>query len=54
MEDKQLRESIAALMKDKSQRDALAQLFTEFLQPSHIITDFIGLLLNTKNMKPGK
>lgn len=53
MEDKQLRESIAALMKDKSQRDALAQLFTEFLQPSHIITDFVGLLLNTKNMKPG-
>lgn len=53
MEDKQLKESIAALLKDKSKRDALAALLVEFIQPNHITTDFVGMLLNTRSLNPG-
>lgn len=53
MEEKQLKEAYAALAKDKSKRDALAALITEFIQPNHITTDFVGMLLNTRNLQPG-
>ena len=53
MDEIKLKESVAALMKDKTQRDALAQLFTEFIQPNHIVPDFVSLLLKSRNMKPG-
>lgn len=33
MEDKELKEAIAGVMKDKTQRDALAQLLVEYIQP---------------------
>ena len=53
MEEKQLKEAIAALCKDKAKREALAQLIVEYINPQHITTDFISLLLDTRNMKPG-
>lgn len=53
MDEKILNESIASMIKDRSKRDALAQLITEYVQPQHITTDFIGMLLNTRNLNPG-
>lgn len=53
MEDKQLKEAIAGLMKDESKRGALAEMITEYVEPDHILTDYIGMLLNTRALKPG-
>lgn len=52
MEDKKLQEAIASLAKE-GKREALAQLLVEYIQPGHITTDFISMLLNTRAMKPG-
>jgi hypothetical protein len=40
-------------MKDRDKRDAFAELITEYVQPKHITTDFVGMLLNTRNLRPG-
>ena len=51
--DEKLKESVASLMKE-GDRSALAELMVEYVQPQHITTDFIGMLLNTRSLKPGK
>jgi len=51
--DEKIKESIASLMKDKGQRDALAQLFVEYVQPHHLTVDFVSMLLNSRSLKPG-
>jgi hypothetical protein len=53
MENLKLKEAVASLMKDTTKRDALAQLIVEYVDPGHISTDFIGLLLNTRNLNVG-
>lgn len=53
MDEKTLKESIASFMKDKGQREALAQLLVEYVQPHHLTADFISLLLNTRSLQPG-
>lgn len=52
MDEKQLKEAIASLVK-KGDRDALAQLFVEYIDPQHITTDFVGLLLNSRALNEG-
>ena len=51
--DENLKQSVASLMKDKSQRDALAEMIIEYVQPNHITVDYISMLLNTRSLKPG-
>lgn len=55
MDEKKLNEAIASLLKDKSvpAREALAEMIVEFIQPNHITTNFVGMLLNTRALKPG-
>lgn len=53
MDEKQLKESIATLMRDKGQREKLAQLLIEYVQPHHLTVDFISMLLNSRALKPG-
>ena len=53
MDEQKLKESVAALMKDNSKREALASLLIEYVQPSHIAVDFVSLLLNSRSLKPG-
>jgi len=53
MEKKKYHEAIASLMKDKEKRDELAELLVEFIDPGHITTDFVGMLLNSRAMKEG-
>jgi hypothetical protein len=52
MEDNKLKEAFASLVKE-GKREAVAQLLVEYVQPTHIATDFIGLLMNSRNLKPG-
>jgi len=53
MDEKELKEAVASLMKEPGKRDALASLIVEYIQPNHITTDFVGMLLNTRNLNPG-
>lgn len=48
-----VKEAMAALLSDKTQRDALAEMIIEYVQPNHITTDFVGMLLNTRSLRPG-
>jgi hypothetical protein len=53
MDETKLQEAVAALMKSGGEREALAQLLVEYIQPGHITTDFVGLLLNSRSLNPG-
>lgn len=45
--------AFASLARDKTQRDALAQLIVEYVDPRHITENVVGLFLNTRRMNPG-
>lgn len=51
--DKEFEKAYAALAQDKSQRDALAALIVEYIDPNHITENIVGLFLNTRRMKIG-
>ena len=43
----------ASLARDGNKRDALASLIVEYINPSHIVENIVGLFLDTRAMKPG-
>jgi len=47
------KEAFSSLMRDSKDREALAEMIIEYIQPNHISTDFISLLLNARRLKPG-
>jgi hypothetical protein len=49
----ELKTAIATLMKDKSQRDAFAEMIVEFVDPNHVTIDFVSMLMNVRSLKPG-
>lgn len=51
-ENQKMQEAIASIMKSKD-KEALAELLTEYIQPNHITTDFVGMLLNTRRLNEG-
>jgi len=53
MEEKKLQEALASMYGDKAQRDALAELIVEYIEPNHLTTEFIGDILNTRSLNPG-
>jgi len=53
MEDTKVKEAIASLMKDRSKREALAEMITEYVQPNHITQDIMSQILDTRALKPG-
>lgn len=53
MEELKLQEAIASLLKDSHQRDALAELLIEYVQPNHIPVDLVGMLMGTRRLNPG-
>jgi len=50
-EREKYREAFASLADEN--REALASLIVEYLDPNHITVDFVGMLLNTRVLKPG-
>jgi hypothetical protein len=53
MDELQLKEAYASLVKE-GKREAIAQLIVEYVQPEHIATDFVSLLMNSRNLNAGK
>lgn len=51
--DKKFKEAYAALAKDANQREALASLIVEYIDPNHLTENIVGLFLNTRRLKPG-
>lgn len=52
-DEKQVQEAIATMAKDKTQRDALASIIVEYVQPNHLTGQIVGNLLSTRALKPG-
>ena len=52
MEQEKLNQAIASLIKSGN-KDAIAEMIVEYVQPNHITTDFVGMLLNTRSLNPG-
>jgi hypothetical protein len=53
MDELKFKEAVAELVKDKSRRTELAELIIEYIQPNHLTVDMVGLLMNTRTLKPG-
>jgi len=53
MENKDLEVYKALAEVAKQDKTKFAELIVEYVNPSHITTDFVGLLLNTRQLKPG-
>ena len=51
--NEEFKKAYASLAQDKSQRDALAALIVEYIDPNHITEDIVGLFLNTRRMAVG-
>lgn len=52
MDEKQFKEAIATLLKEGN-REALAQLIIEYVQPQHLTNDFVSLLLGSRALNVG-
>lgn len=50
---KDFKTAYAALAKDSNSREALASLIVEWINPNHVTWDIVGLMLNTRALKPG-
>lgn len=53
MNEKELNEAVASLVRDPSQRQALAQMIIEYVKPNHITVDFVSMLLDSRALQPG-
>jgi len=53
MDEKKFQEAFASLVKDKSQREALASIIVEYMQPTHLTEEFTSRLLTTRRLSPG-
>lgn len=45
--------AFAELAKDPNQRQALAEIIVEFIQPNHVTNTYMSLLLNTRALQAG-
>lgn len=45
-------EAVAEVLKS-GDREALAEMLVEWVQPNHITTDFVSMLLDARSLKPG-
>lgn len=52
MDANELNTQVASLIQE-GDRQAVAELITEYVQPNHITVDFVGMLLNTRSLNPG-
>jgi hypothetical protein len=53
MSDREFKEALAEHMRDPDKRDAFAQILVEFLEPSHLTTEVLSLLLDTRSLEAG-
>jgi len=48
----EIKKAVAEVMKS-GDKEAIAEMIVEYVQPNHITEDFVGMLLNSRNLKPG-
>lgn len=53
MSEKNYKEALAAVMSDPAEREALAQILVEYLEPSHLTNEFVSVMLSTRSLEPG-
>jgi hypothetical protein len=53
MEQNEIKAAFASLAKDRSKREELAQLLTEYIQPNHLSSSIMNLFLNTRQLNLG-
>lgn len=53
MSDKKYKEALAAVMRDPEQREALAQILVEFIEPGHLTNEFVSVMLGSRSLEPG-
>lgn len=53
MDKDKYNEAVAALLKDTSKREELAELIVEYVDPQHISTDFVSMLMPTRALNIG-
>lgn len=46
-------EAVASLVRDRSKRQALAEMITEYIDPKHVSVDYISMLLNSRSLTAG-
>ena len=52
-QEKELKKALAEVAKVPEKRKEFAELIVEYINPNHFTEDFVGLLLNTRTLKPG-
>lgn len=53
MSEKNYKEQLASVMRDAEQREALAQILVEFIEPSHLTNEFVSSMLGTRSLEAG-
>lgn len=53
MDKNKFEQAYASLAQNRNQREALASLIVEYIDPKHITQDIVGLMLNTRSLNPG-
>lgn len=54
MDELEFKTAFAEMAKDPNQREKLAELIVERINPRHVTENIVGLFLNTRQLKPGK
>jgi len=52
MDERKLKEKVAEVFASKDNK-AISEMIIEYVNPGHVTTDFVGMLLNTRRMNPG-
>src|SRR5512139_93876 len=52
LNETELNTAIAEVLKS-GDREAVAEMIVEYVQPNHITVDFVSMLLNSRSLKPG-
>jgi hypothetical protein len=53
MSEKKYKDALAAVMQDAEQREALAQILVEFIEPGHLTNEFVSVMLGTRSLDAG-
>ncbi len=53
MSEKNYKEQLASVMRDTEQREALAQILVEFIEPGHLTNEFVSSMLGTRSLEAG-
>ncbi len=53
MNEQEAKAEVIKLIREGGNREALAELIIEYVEPNHLTTDYVSRLLSTRRLKPG-